>query len=62
MPRIEKEIVGIGIETASCPNRCRHCYYSGGGDKREMDVEDVLNIFQEFATYSRQGSTQQQST
>ena len=47
MPNLTDKLI-LWIEIAGCPNRCRHCYWSGGERRKEMTTEEIMEIVEQF--------------
>jgi len=53
MPTLSKTI-GVALDLAGCPNRCRHCYV-GGGPNRRLQTEALRNVAEAFWGWQRPG-------
>jgi hypothetical protein len=53
MPTLAKT-VGVALDLAGCPNRCRHCYI-GGGPNRRLPREALHAVADAFWTWRRPG-------
>lgn len=51
MPELKKT-VGVAVDLAGCPNRCRHCYL-GVGPNGELSSEVLRQVAGEFWSWSR---------
>ena len=40
MPEIKSDILGLAVDLAGCPNRCRHCYL-GAPAQPTLSVDDL---------------------
>ncbi|MCK9222688.1 MAG: radical SAM protein [Limnochordia bacterium] len=52
MPRITSGRVGVTVDMAGCPNRCRHCWLGHGTDQG-MSEEALRWVVQQFRSYRR---------
>ena len=55
MPELPRK-VGVALDLAGCPNRCRHCYL-GTGPNRPMSTDDLRAVAKAFTAWKRPGGS-----
>ena len=60
MPTVTKKKIGVALDMAGCPNRCRHCYL-GFGSNRKLSDDDLRWVALQFRHYLETADTSVES-